>query len=1328
MSDLIPNPNAAFGARQSIGSRTLDAFGPWRVRPIFISSTFRDMHAERDWLRDRVFPELEERLKRHRHHLESIDLRQGVETTSLADDESRELKILKVCLAEVDRSRPYLIVLLGDRYGWKAPPERIEAAALEAGFSAEVTGKSVTALEIEFGVLEKHPGQRRCCYFYFRDPLPYDRLSPQAAAEFSDAHASDPDAPARQSALESLKARIQKDPELGSRVHHYQVKWNSESNRVLGLEAWGQKVLEDLWSDLEAETREFALAPPPTWQTQERAALGEFIEHRLRGFTGRDETIRKLLDVSLSQIDLVTAVCLTGGPGTGKSSVFAKVFRKLQAEQSVFVLAHAAGSTPSSRSVDAMLRRWIDELAALLRLKLDLPDDAPPHEVQKTFESLLRQSAQQGHVVVLLVDALNQFEKTTRAKFVTWFDPQRWPSNVRIIVTTTVGHESKSFCRKAGIEALDVPSLNLDEAYGIGNAVWRRYHRECNSRVFEIVLARKDRTGEPAYVNPLWLTLAMEQLNLLDADDFTRAGEQVLDLLLMEAAHLPGEVEGLYGSILVRAEKLYGARRARHFACLLALGRQGWREADFAQLMPLVARVFFQNSGDSPDSWDPLEFAILRRGLRAHILQRGAERQWDFFHDKAREAVFRHYLADAGLVRRLHRAIADHLLQLPELDPLHLSETMFHLMAGDDRWRAAHYYAHVAQPGEATRTIADGLLADSSDHAFAWTTSLLIQNDLDTATIHSLCHRFLFDLHDAVKDRVPLVVRFRLLDEVGKTLQQLASADSSNISLQSDLSVSHSKVGDVLRAGGDLSGARTAYQNSLTILRWLATARSPVGNLQHDLAVGHERLGDVLSAQGDLAAASVQYRASIAIIERLATADPSNLGRQYDLSVGHTKLGVVFCNQGDLAGAWAAYQVALSIRRRLAAADPSNVTWQRGLSVSYSKLGDVLRDQGDLGSAFAAYRDSLAIAERLAASDPFNTQWQQDLSIGYNQLGYVARVQGDLAGASAAYHASLTIRRRLAAADPSNADWQGDLFVSYIKLGDVLLAQGNLAAALPAYRDAGGIAERLVTMDPSNTQSQRYLCISNSKVGDLFREQGDLAAALNAYRESLSVARRLAEADLSNTEWQRDVSVSHVKLGDILCDQGDLAGALDAYRDSFEIAQRLASADSSNSVWQHGLSTNYNRVGDVLRAQGDLVGALTAYQHSLAIAQQLAAADPSNAEWQGGLSLSLTKVGDVRRGQGDLAGATTAYHDSHRIRQRLAANDPFNPDRQRDLASNCLVLAEISEQLGSSEASQWWLKAYETFSLMLQRGLFLSAQDQRVLDRVRQRLTFHSRR
>ncbi len=82
----------------------------WKSQPIFVSSTFADMQAERDHLRSVVFPALEERLWARRSHVEWVDLRLGVATASLAEGEARELQVLKVCLAEVRRCRSTLVI------------------------------------------------------------------------------------------------------------------------------------------------------------------------------------------------------------------------------------------------------------------------------------------------------------------------------------------------------------------------------------------------------------------------------------------------------------------------------------------------------------------------------------------------------------------------------------------------------------------------------------------------------------------------------------------------------------------------------------------------------------------------------------------------------------------------------------------------------------------------------------------------------------------------------------------------------------------------------------------------------------------------------------------------------------------------------------------------------------------------------------------------------------------------------------------------------------------------------------------------------------------
>lgn len=65
----------------------------WKPVRIFISSTFRDMHAERDHLVKVVFPELRERCAKRQMHLVDIDLRWGV-----TEEEAEQGKALEMCL------------------------------------------------------------------------------------------------------------------------------------------------------------------------------------------------------------------------------------------------------------------------------------------------------------------------------------------------------------------------------------------------------------------------------------------------------------------------------------------------------------------------------------------------------------------------------------------------------------------------------------------------------------------------------------------------------------------------------------------------------------------------------------------------------------------------------------------------------------------------------------------------------------------------------------------------------------------------------------------------------------------------------------------------------------------------------------------------------------------------------------------------------------------------------------------------------------------------------------------------------------------------------
>ena len=1324
----------------------------WTARPVFISSTFLDMQAERDYLRTRVFPELEEKLRARRHNLEWVDLRVGVATAAERDVNARELHVLKVCLAEVKRCRPFLIVLLGDRYGWAPPEDRVRAAAAEEGFEADIAGRSITDLEIDFGVLSD-PEQQPRSMFYFRDPLPYQDMPPELAALFSNDYERDPGAADHAQRLATLKQRI--ETQLPTRVRHYAAQWDTEHQCVTGLEDFGRTVLTDIWSELDAETAGAVAAAEIPWQQAERDALDDFAEDRARDFVGRQEIIARLTNLCLSpaQDGGSRGICVTGDPGSGKSALFGALYHPPKPEteevvpanqrhrsgstcrlggSDVFLLAHAAGASVVAASVDSMLRRWIDELAAALGIRdVGLAENADAETVEATFVQLLGRKASQQRVVVL-VDALDQFETTTRGRYVTWL-PRLWPANARLIATAIAGDASKVLAERPGMEALSLPPLDAAEARGIVKGICDRYHREFEPEVVDALLAKTGAAG-PAWGNPLWLVIAVEELNLLDADDFDRArtyagrpDEQLRTLMLEFITKFPGDIPGLYGHTFDRAEKLFGAGVTRGFLGLIAVSRAGWREGDFRILLPRV----------SGELWDELQFAQLRRLFRGQMRRRGALSRWDFNHVQMRAAV-RARLAGLSIPeQKLHAMIADRLLSCPPDDPLHLSETMVHLFACEDWARAARYYGDSslseAEVQGATRALADAVIAPGAGRATDVAQQfcrLLHAPDLDESVGVQVGRRFTFELNDAIEQQAALDVRLILAEgvktaferlfrlkpndrnrqrdlsasyiKVGEVLvaqgnlpealksfhdghdifDRLAKADPGNARWLRPLSLSYNKIGDVLVAQGNLTDALKSFCDGLAIRRSLVKADPSNVGWQRDLAASYIEVGDVLAVQGNLTDALKSFRDGHEIFDRLAKADPGNAQWQRDLSVSYNKVGGALKAQGNLPEAVKCFRTSHDIFDRLAKADPSNAGWQRDLSESYSEVGGALKAQGNLPEALKSFRDGLVIAECLAKADPSNAGWLRGLSVLYNNIGDVLVAQGNLSEALKSFRASHDTFDRLAKADPGNAGWQRDLSVSYLKVGAVQKAKGNLPEALKSFRASHDIFDRLAKADPSNADWLRNLSASHIEVGGVQVAQGNLPAALTSYQASLAIADRLAKVDPGNAGWQRDLSVSYDNIGELQVAQGNLPEALKSFRDGLAIRDRLAKSDPSNAGWQQDLSILYGSVGDVLVAQGNLSEALELFRASHDIFDRLAKVDPGNAQWQRVLSVSYNKVGGALKAQGHLPEALKSFRDGLAIAERLAKADPSNDGWQRDLAVSYGMVGLVQVEQG----------------------------------------------
>ncbi len=173
-----------------------------RAIRVFVSSTFRDMQEERDVLVKKVFPQLRKLCESRAVAWTEVDLRWGI-----TEAECKEGQVLPLCLAEIERCRPYFIGMLGERYGWvptSIPPSLIESQP----WLEEHLHLSVTELEIIHGVLNS-PKMRDRSLFYFRDSTYLDRVPPDKRADFAAENADHADK------LKRLKQRIRAEHEQG---------------------------------------------------------------------------------------------------------------------------------------------------------------------------------------------------------------------------------------------------------------------------------------------------------------------------------------------------------------------------------------------------------------------------------------------------------------------------------------------------------------------------------------------------------------------------------------------------------------------------------------------------------------------------------------------------------------------------------------------------------------------------------------------------------------------------------------------------------------------------------------------------------------------------------------------------------------------------------------------------------------------------------------------------------------------------------------------------------------------------------------------------------
>jgi len=570
-------------------------------KSIFVSSTFRDMQAERDALRDFTLPKVNEFAAKYGRAVELIDLRWGVDTASVSSEEEQNRKVLRTCLDEIARSRPFFLGLIGDRYGW-IPPRKEMAAALDAvAFSMEDLNKSVTALEIEYGTL--HTENPPVCLFYFRESPDYSKFTKETQGVYQDGEEG-------LSRIAALKESIRK--RFGADVKNYAALVSEDGLSV--SKEWADMVAEDIIAKLRTEWGEPS-ETPPGWREQERDIQDIFRDSRTAYFKGRRAAIKELREFCLGNGGGSKLLMMQGEAGSGKSGLLCKVMDEI--ENDCLLLSFSCGLSPRSSLVENILRYFI----TLLCEKLGFEDDGDTinkfQDLKDRFTELLFVACGKTRVVAV-VDALDQLLGGDEARRMLWVSG-RLPENFRLLCSIIDGPEIEAI-RQWGGQTRPVPAIDNADAAEIIHGVAARHRKQIGSAVVEHIIEKKTPDGLRAAQNPLYLSLITQDLVMMDRYDLDAVQrdmsgglsqpEALAKFMRRRIDETPGDAGGAYLAILERIEKLVGRETVRAVMGMIAVSRSGLRESDMDGAFAKLGMSF-----------NPADFSWLRQLLRGHFSQ-----------------------------------------------------------------------------------------------------------------------------------------------------------------------------------------------------------------------------------------------------------------------------------------------------------------------------------------------------------------------------------------------------------------------------------------------------------------------------------------------------------------------------------------------------------------------------------------------------------------------------------------------------------------------------------------------------------------------------------
>lgn len=1029
----------------------------WRTARVFISSTFRDMHAERDYLVKYVFPELRTILEKKKIHFVDIDLRWGI-----TEEESRQGHVMEICREEVDNCRPFFLCFLGERYGWIPPGENI----------------SITEMEIERGALVPAIGKDKSsiqAFFYFRNSDYVSKLEfPEQREIYLDLdHQGNPDKVAREK-LDRLKSKIQSS---GYPVFCYPCEWNDtlttaenrepqkseeynakcSKGRLMGFEVLGQRVKQDILAAVQSVFPESEAMADPL--LEERALHEAFSERLSRLYIGRQEQKQALTDYVRS--GGVRPAVIVGEPGSGKSAFLAT----WQKEYSLtypddYTLIHFIGASQDSGRADKLLSRLCQEIQREFSLQVEIPTKI--EELTKTLQDMLFQVSQVGRRVVLAIDALNQIEPVADAHLLGWI-PQAFPKNVSLVVSTLPGI-SLDAMKRMGAKEFSLPSLTREDCEKITKEALRIHGKELSHEQGSLFL------GNPGTHIPLFLKVALEELRVFGAY------QQLTDRIRSLATDVPQ----LFGQVLSRLEEEQGKALVERLMTLLACSRYGLRETEILTL-----------GGNFPNPLPAAVWARLCQALRLYLVQKSG--LYGFFHAQLEEAVRSRYLSSPEKTKQTHRDLAK-------------------FFASANNERKVPELPYQLQHAEEWEELAV-LLSDldffelmTPDRSLPASKQQFMEPDWDFIEVmrywvaigkrHSLVERYTRALKAREKKQGKTEGIVYTIDRVGALFDKTGHYDAALLLEEKSLAIklktlgpdhpavaiSYGDLGLVYKRKGQYDKAVAFHEKSLAI------RLKTLGPDHPDVANSYGNLGSVYQRKGEYDKAIEFYEKSLAI--RLKSIGTE---QDVDVAISYGNLGSIYQRKGEYDKAIELCEKSLAVKLKTLGPDHPSV------GTSYGNLAIAYQNKGEYDRAIELYEQSLAIKLKTLAPE------HPDVAMSYSGLGMVYAKKGEYDRAVEFHEKDLAISLKAFGNEhPYVASAYNNLGMAYDNKGECDKGREFLEKSL---------AMKLKLLTPEHAS----VADSYNNLGNFYDKKGDYKKAIEFHEKSLKIRRKAVGANHPDT-------------------------------------------------------------------------------------------------------------------------------------------------------------------------------------------------------------------